>query len=78
MTCIVTLFNGKEEFPILGLKENDQVDLSEYKCNCIQQKDLPYLQHLLRYPLLCEKVSLLVEILEQGLEIHLWVKNRHK
>ena len=74
MSCIVTLFNGEKEFPILGIKENEQINLSEYKCSRIQQRDLPYLQRLAHYPLLYERVSLLVEILERGLEIHLWIK----
>ena len=75
MTCIVTLFDGKKELPILGLSKNQQIDLQNYRCSCISQKDLIHLKRLCSYPLLKENASLLVEILEKGLEIHLWQKN---
>ena len=74
MTCIITLSNGKKEFPIIGVPENGVIDLKDYQCSCIQKKDLPRLKDLTEYPLFRENASLLVDVLEKGLEIHLWLK----
>ena len=74
MNCIVTLFDGKCELPILGMSEGESVDLSDYECSCIHPSDLSRLKRLSRFPLFRDNLASLVDILEQGLEIHLWLK----
>ena len=61
----ITLSDGEKEFPIFGLKANEQVDLTDCECSNITHENLIQLERLTRFPQLKGNASLLIEIIKK-------------
>ena len=70
---IITIADGKDEYA-LNLAQNELVDLTDYACRSIGPDQLKEIRMLARSN---PNYQTIVEILERGLELHIWRRNGH-
>ena len=68
---IITIVNDKGEYP-LNMRANEYVNLDDYVCRAITADQLDEIKTLSAS---CPDYKTIAEILEQGLELHIW---KHK